>query len=72
MRAYGVFTLLFCLALSACEKSVPQRSSAPDTCATAKGTTGHETDAQAVQACRANKKFSGPDVKRSHIQITNH
>lgn len=72
MRAYAICTLLFCLALSACEKPGPQRSSSPDNCVTAKDTTGHEADAQAVQACRANKHFSGPDVKRSHIQITNH
>lgn len=71
MRARNVGLLIAALALSACGK--PSTKAPPaDSCAAAKGEAGLQTDDQAVQACRANKAFSGPDVKRSHIQITNH
>lgn len=72
MRAKVICSLLFVLFLCACGKPSAQHSSTADPCADAKGAASHETDAQAIQACHANKNFSGPDVKRSHIQITNH
>ncbi len=64
-------SLLLCLVLTACDK--PDKAArAADPCADAKGAPPYVTDAQAVQACRDNKKFGGPDAKRSNIQITNH
>ena len=71
MRNFVPASLLLCLALTACGK--PEHAArAADPCADAKGAPPYETDAQAVQACRDNKTFSGPDAKRSNIQITNH
>ena len=72
MRPFLPPALLLCLALSACGKPDHASSNAADPCASAKGAPPYETDAQAVQACRDNKKFSGPDVRRSNTQITNH
>jgi hypothetical protein len=72
MRISAFCTLLLCLALSACGKSSSQHVNAVDPCADSKGPPPYQTDAQAVQACRDNKRFSGPDVKRSKVQITNH
>jgi hypothetical protein len=71
MRILVPASLLLCLALTACGK--PEHAArAADPCVDAKGTPPYETDAQAVQACRDNKRFSGQDAKRSNIQITNH
>ena len=71
MRNLVLASLLLCLALTACGK--PEKAAhAADPCADAKGAPPYETDAQAVQACRDNKKFSGQNAKRSNIQITNH
>ena len=64
--------VLLCLTLSACGKPDHSSAKAVDPCGDAKGAPPYETDAQAVQACRDNKKFSGPDTKRSNVQITNH
>jgi hypothetical protein len=71
MRNLVPASLVLCLALTACGK--PEHAArVTDPCAGTKGTPPYETDAQAVQACRDNKKFSGQDAKRSNIQITNH
>jgi hypothetical protein len=72
MRRFLPPALLLCLALSACGKPDHGASNAADPCTSVKGAPPYETDAQAVQACRNNKNFSGQDVKRSNIQITNH
>lgn len=64
--------VLLCLTLSACGKTDHSGAKSADACADVKGAPPYETDAQAVQACRDNKKFSGPDTKRSNVQITNH
>jgi len=71
MRWHIPSVVLLCLALASCGKPTNSASGA-DPCANAKGVPPYETDAQAVQACRDNKKFSGPETKRSNIQITNH
>jgi hypothetical protein len=47
------------------------RSDASGPCANAKGSPGLETDVQAQQACRDNKKFLGPDAKPSNTKIEN-
>jgi hypothetical protein len=71
MRNFLPASLLLCLALTACGK--PEHAArTTDPCAVAKGIAPYESDAQAIQACRDNKRFSGQDAKRSNIQITNH
>ena len=73
MRTHIFPAVFLCLALVGCGKNdTTVHKAAADPCADAKGAPPYETDAQAVQACRDNKKFSGQDVKRSNIQITNH
>jgi hypothetical protein len=72
MRTTALCTLILCFVLSACGKRDSQHATAADPCAGAKGTPPYQTDAQAAQACCDNERFSGPDAKRSNIQITNH
>ena len=56
--------------LASCGKPA-RRESGSDPCAGAKGAAGIETDAQAQEACRENKKFLGPDAKPSNTKIQN-
>lgn len=69
MRAI-VISLIVSVLLTSCGKP-SERPTSSDPCANAKGITGIETDAQAQQACRANKKFLGPDAKSSNTKIDN-
>jgi hypothetical protein len=67
---YSFIVLLSVGLLASCSK--PTNHSVPaDPCADAKGAPGIETDSQAQQACRDNKKFEGPDAKSSHTKIQN-
>jgi len=71
MRNFVPVSLLLCLALTTCGEP-DQTARSVDRCAEAKGAPPDDSDAQAVQACRDNRTFSGPDAKRSNIQISNH
>jgi hypothetical protein len=69
MRAFFVILIASGL-LSSCGKP-SNHSTSSDPCMDAKGAPGIETDAQAQQACRDNRKFLGPDAKPSKTKIEN-
>ena len=69
MRIF-ITMLVGALLLASCGKPT-SKDSATDPCANAKGSPGLESDAQAQQACRDNKKFLGPDAKPSNTKIQN-
>lgn len=59
-----------CATLASCGKPSNSKS-AEDQCASSRGAPGLQTDAQAQQACRDNKKFLGPDAKNPNTKIDN-
>jgi len=69
MRAAFIIPIACCL-ISSCGKP-SNHTTSTDPCVDAKGASGIESDAQAQQACRDNKKFLGPDAKPSKTKIEN-
>lgn len=71
-RILFAMSMISAVVLAGCGKSDTKASAGKDECANAVPSIADQTNAQAAEQCRNNKKFFGaPDAKPSNTPITN-